>query len=217
MEIKRPQRNSGLGIYAKSVEVKPKDPEVLEAATEMIEFVNEKNGKFTGAWASGFAFAHCQVANIRQPYKLFVVAPELYTDKVDKNDKASYKNYYFESQAIFNAEILELPDKVNRMVPQRKVEKDPENNFKAEVKIETREQEVDNHIVVPEACMSFYEGYWKQKNMKRYHSIKVRYQYLKKTALGLRVKTFEGWVEGLKAHIIQHETDHFDGKNIYKK
>ena len=121
-------------------------------------------------------------------------------------------NCFFESQAIFNAEILEAPKKIKRMVPKRKVSK-PDKG-KVEVEIVQEEKELDNLINVPEACMSFPQR--TKKNVDRYHTVKVRYQYLDKNLVGLTtVKTFEGWVEGLKAHVLQHECQHFDGKNMY--
>ena len=72
------------------------------------------------------------------------------------------------------------------------------------------ERKIDNKMIVPEGCMSFQ--YRKQRNTLRFCEIKVRYQYIGK--LGL-LKTFEGTVTGLKAHIIQHEVDHANAKNIF--
>ena len=51
----------------------------------------------------------------------------------------------------------------------------------------------------------------KPKNVEVYYRIKVRYQI--PAWYGLKTKT--EWVEGLKAHIFQHEINHAHGKNIY--
>ena len=119
---------------------------------------------------------------------------------------------FFEAQTIWNAEILESPKKITRKVPKRTVS-EPLNG-KVDVDIQWEDKELDNQITVPEACMSFqHRG---SKNIKRFHTIKVRYQYIGKNFLGMEVvKTFEGWVKGMKAHILQHECQHFDGKNMY--
>lgn len=210
MEIVRPDKDSGVGIYAKSVSVKPKQYKSL--ADEMVEWFRATNGTFKGEFSRGFAIAHCQVANVPDPIKLFVVEDDLVRKDVPEIKKQNNINCFFESNAIFNAEILEAPEKVKKMVPKRKVSK-PENG-QVEVEIVQEEKELSNIINVPEACMSFQHR--SKKNMDRFHTIKVRYQYLDKNLLGIEVvRTFEGWVEGLKAHILQHECEHFDGKNMY--
>lgn len=210
MEIVRPDKESGLGIYAKSVSVKPKEHRAV--ANEMMTWLNENNGKFKGEFSRAFAIAHCQVANVADPLKLFVVDTEFVNPDVSDNKKQNLINCFFESQAIWNAEILETPDKITRKVPKRKVT--PVKDGKVEVEIVEKEEKIDNKILVPEACMSWQHR--KSRNMQRYHTIKVRYQYITKNMLGIEVvKTFEGWVEGLKAHILQHECQHFDGKNMF--
>lgn len=210
MEIVRPPKDSGLGIYAKSVTVKPKKHRAV--AEEMIEWLNATNGSFKGEFSKAFAIAHCQVANVEAPLKLFVLNNEFVNPDVADNKKQNLTNCFFEAQAIWNAEILETPAKIKKMVPKRKVS--PVEGGKVEVEIVKKEENIDNIIEVPEACMSWQNR--KAKNMKRYHTIKVRYQYIGKNILGFAVvKTFEGWVEGLKAHILQHECQHFDGKNMY--
>jgi len=210
MEIVRPDKNSGLGIYAKSVTVDPKKHK--KVAEEMIEWLNETNGKFKGHFSRGFAIAHCQVANVAEPLKLFVLDKQFVDPKADPNKKQNLTNCFFEAQAIWNAEILETPTHLTKMVPKRKVSK-PEKG-QVEVEIVQEETKVSNLIVVLEACMSF--PLRKEKNKERYHTIKVRYQYLDRNLLGLEVvKTFEGEVEGLKAHILQHECEHFDAKNMF--
>lgn len=213
LQITRPHHESGLGIYAKSIVVDPKDPAVKATAEEMMQWMNETNGNFKGEFSKAFAMAHCQVVEHDKPLKLFVVDKELVAPKEVPDGKQNLVNTFFEAQAIFNAEVLEAPEKVTRKVPQRKVTRDPKE-LKAEVSVELVEKEVNNVIVVPEGCMSF--PHRSERNMERKYRIKVRYQYLTKNVLGMvKVETFEGWVEGLKAHIIQHETDHFDGVNIH--
>lgn len=210
MEIVRPDKDSGLGIYAQSVTVKPKEHKAV--AEEMCDWLNEKNGTFKGEFATAFAIAHCQVANVPEPIKLFVLNKEFVDPTVPDTKKQNLTNCLFEAQAIWNAEILEAPEKLTKKVPKRKIHK-PEKG-KVEVEIVQEETQVDNLIMVPEACMSWQHR--KARNKKRYHTIKVRYQYLGKNLLGMEVvKTFTGWVEGLKAHILQHECEHFEGKNMY--
>lgn len=210
MQIQPPIKDSGLGVYAKSVAVKPKQH--VETALEMVQWLNATNGTFKGEFGRAFAIAHCQVANVPDPIKLFVVDKEFVGQNIPETKKQNMVNCFFETQAIWNAEILEAPEKIKRMVPRRKVSK-PKNG-QVEVEIVTEEKMLDNLITVPEACMSWPMR--KTKNKQRYHTIKVRYQYLDKNLLGMTVvKTFEGWVEGLKAHILQHECEHFDGNNMH--
>lgn len=210
MEIVRPEKDSGLGIYAKSVTVNPL--KYQEKARNMVTWFNTNNGTFKGTFSKGFAIAHCQVENIESPLKLFVVDEDLVAKKVPETKKQNMVNCFFEAQAIWNAEILETPSHLMKMVPKRKVSK-PEKG-QVEVEIVQEETKVNNLISVPEACMSF--PLRKEKNKDRYHTIKVRYQYIDKNILGMTVvKTFKGYVEGLKAHILQHECEHFEGKNMY--
>lgn len=177
----------------------------------MLAWMDENNGHFAGQHEKAYAMAHCQVAPIEKPWQLFVVDKDLVEpEKRIKDSKHTLQNAYFEAQAIFNAEILETPHKVKKEVPQRKVTRDENDKTKVEVEMVMEEKEISNVIPVPEACMSF--PHRKAKNMERFYEIKVRYQYLDKKG---KVKTFEGWVTSLKAHIIQHETDHFQGKNIF--
>jgi peptide deformylase len=209
-EIERPDKDSGLGIYAQSVAVKPK--EYKELAQNMVEWFRENNGKLKGEFSKGFAIAHCQLENVPNPIKLFVVEDDLVQKNVPEIKKQNNINCFFEAPAIFNAEILEAPKKVTRKVPKRNVSK-PKNG-KVEVSIVHEDKELDNIMTVPEACLSFPQR--TKKNVQRYHTVKVRYQYLEKNLLGIEVvRTFEGNVEGLKAHVLQHECQHFDGKNMY--
>ena len=92
MEIVRPDKNSGLGIYAKSVAVDPKKHK--KVAEEMIEWLNETNGKFKGHFSRGFAIAHCQVANVAEPLKLFVLDKQFVDPKADPNKKQNLTNCF---------------------------------------------------------------------------------------------------------------------------
>lgn len=218
MQIEKTRHDSGLGIYAISVPIETKDEwkHAKEVSREMEAWMDETNGNFAGEHPKAFAMAHCQVAPIEQPLKLFVVDKDLVVPKMlPKDSKQNLANTFFEAQSIFNAEVLEAPATIVRAVPQRKVTKDPKDKTKVEVEIVQVDKKISNIIEVPEGCMSF--SHRKAKNVKRCYGIRVRYQYLKKGLLGERVATFEGWVEGLKAHILQHETDHFDTKNIFFK
>jgi peptide deformylase len=53
----------------------------------------------------------------------------------------------------------------------------------------------------------------KDKLVKRYYRIKVKYQIV--ILGGLFLKTKKEILEGLKAHVFQHEYDHAQGKNIF--
>lgn len=218
LQITRPHHESGCGIYALSrpVETKADWDAAKAVALEMCQWMDETNGKFNGEFSRAFAMAHAQVVEHDHPWQLFVVAKELIApEKIEEKAKENLTNYYFEAQSIFNCQVLEAPDKITAKVPQRKVTADPNNKTKVEVSVEMVEKPVNNIIVVPEGCMSF--PHRAERNMERKYRIKVRYQWLKKGLLGQKVETFEGWVEGLKAHIIQHETDHFNAKNIHFK
>ena len=216
MEITKNRHDSGLGIYAKSLPIKTRDEwkGAKDVSREMIEWLDKENGHFEGEHNKAFAVAHCQMVNHDHPIKLFTVVKELVAPKIiDPKGKQTLHNTFFEAQTIFNAEILEAPATIVRAVPERKVTRDPKNKTKVEVDIVQVDKKISNMIDVPEGCMSF--SHRKAKNVKRCYGIRVRYQYLKKGLLGERVATFEGWVEGLKAHVLQHEALHFEGKNIF--
>lgn len=216
MEITKTSHDSGLGIYAESIPIT--DWKAAQAvADEMVEWMDADNGKFKGEHERAFAMAHCQVAPIAEPLRLFVVDKQLVMPKrLPPNGKQTLVNTFFEAQVIYNAVILEAKRRIVKPVPQRKVTRDPKNKGKVEVDIEMVEREIDNIIDVPEGCMSFPERKAK-KNVKRYYTIKVRYQYYKKWLFFKKLYTFEGEVEGLKAHIFQHEIDHFNAENIFFK
>jgi hypothetical protein len=215
MQITYPHHTSGLGIFAKSKQAATKSDwkEAEKIALEMCQWLDETNGNFNGQHSRAFAMAHAQVCEKKEPWQLFVVEKDLIAPKeIDPKSKQTLKNCFFEAQAIFNCEVLEAPAKVKKQTPQRKVGKPVDG--KVEVSVEMVEREIDNVLDVPEGCMSF--PHRSAKTMKRCHTVKVRYQYVRKV-MGFinKIETFEGWVEGLKAHIIQHECDHFNGKNIF--
>ena len=203
MELVKTKPDSKQGIYAKSEFVSGANKKfAVDMAEEMIRWLDKTNGNFKGQHPACYAIAHCQVTASKNPLRFFVLNKSL----VNK-DKAN-DNFYFESQAIFNALILESPDKIKKDVPQRTATKT--ESGKVEVSMKMEKKMVENKIEVPEGCMSF--PYRKAKNMTRYHTIKVEYQYI---GMFGQLKTFKGWVSGLKAHIIQHECDHFNAVNIF--
>ena len=202
---------SGKGIYAVSKPVKSYK-EVKHIVEPMIHWLHQNNGHFPPPHAVAYAVSHCQVAD--EPYAFFVVHKELLGGKKMKQGKNTAKNYYFQSPVIFNAKILETPEKIEAKIPSRELVK----NEKGEVtgnKIVVKDGMVTNLIEVPEACMSF--AHRKQKNTKRYYRIKVQY-YEYANILGIEyLKKRVEWVEGLKAHILQHEIEHAQGENMYYK
>lgn len=217
MEITKTHHESGLGIYAPSrtIETKEDWKAARAVADEMVAWMNERNGNFAGEFKRAFAIAHCQVVDHDHPWKLFVVAKEMVdgAPELVGQKEQSLVNSVFEGQVIFNAEVLEAPDKITRKVPERVVTKDPNDIRKVSVEVVAKDKELDNTITVKEGCMSF--PLRSERNVARKFRIKVRYQWLKRGLLGTKVETFEGYVEGLKAHIFQHECDHFATKNIH--
>lgn len=68
----------------------------------------------------------------------------------------------------------------------------------------------------PEACFSF--PHKAPKNVERYFRIKVKYYIPAKGILfDSKLKLVEETLDGLKAHIFQHEWQHTIGENIYYK
>ena len=198
------------GIYALSKNVaRFGDKEIKDVARRMTVWLNANNGRFPAPYVTAYAISHCQVAN--EPYKLFVVSQELIRDQgvgYKRETKGqNRKNFFFPTQAIFNAQILETPEKMEANIPKREVTKE---NGKVGSKVTVEKGTVSNKISVPDACMSFPRR--TSKNTDRYYRIKVRYQVLSVFGI-LRTKT--EWVEGLKAHIFQHEIDHANAINIH--
>lgn len=193
------------GIYAKSKKVKSYR-QVKDISERLVKWLNTNNGRF-GLLARAYAISHCQVAD--EPFDMFVVAQEMVGTKKSVDGKNTYKNYFFPAQMIYNAKILEAPEKMEANIPRREMVKEGHKVVGSKIVVE--KGTVSNIIEVPDACMSF--PLRKQKNTKRYYRLKVQYQV--KGWFGLRTKT--EWVEGLKSHIFQHEIDHANGLNIYFK
>lgn len=198
---------SDKGIYAIAKRVKSYRS-VKNIVEPMIKWLNDNNGHFPAPAVTAYAIAHNQVCD--EPHAFFVVHEEMVNKLRLKNDKKrNNKNFYFPAQAIFNAKILEAPEKVKARVPKREVCKD--NQGKVSSKITSEWGEVSNKIFVPDACMSFPSR--TGRNTERFYRIRVKYQT--KAWWGLRSRT--EWIEGLKAHIFQHEIDHAHAVNIYYK
>ena len=197
-----------LGIYAVSEHVKPFS-EAVNKAMRLVKWYNEYISNPKNSQVDAWSLSDCQVS--LKPNQVFIVHKELYKEYglfFGKETKTNNRNnYYFPKQAIFNAEILEAPEKIEAMVPKRKINKDAQGNVKEEI---VRELTMTpNEMFVPESCSSFPMK--KEKNMKRFFRIKVRYQI--KSWYGFRTVT--EWVYGLKSHIFQHEIQHAKGNNIY--
>lgn len=131
------------------------------------------------------AFAISHAQVSEMPWNFFVVGSG-YVEKPWK------KGNYWPAHAIINPQILEAEDKIE-------IGKLPDGKPDMRQNVRTYQ----------EGCMSF--PFRKPKNMRRYYQIKVRYQI--KAWYGL--KTIEETLEGLRAHIFQHEFQHSLGQNIY--
>lgn len=199
---------SGKGIYAISKPVK-NYKQVKDIVERMIVWLDTNNGRFENKWKTAYAISHCQVAD--EPFNFFIVMREMLGKnniEVKGETKAmNKKNYYFPAQAIFNAVILETPEKMEATIPKREVTKDKDGKVSTQIKLS--KGTVSNLIPMKDACMSFPNK--TEKNTDRYYRIKVQYQI--KSWYGLKKVT--EWVEGLKAHIFQHEIDHAKAINMY--
>ena len=196
--------DSQMGIYATSEVCKPSRA-LWSESEALVRWLNASNGSFEGNSKVAYAISHCQVAE--KPLRLFVVHNEFINEMgLDDTKARNKKNFYFPAQAIFNAKVIEAPEKLERIVSKRVAD------GKTGYKIIKEKGLVDNLISVPDACMSF--PHKKPKNVQIYHTIKVTYQT--KGRFGL-FKTHTEWVEGLKSHIFQHEIDHSNAINIYYK
>ncbi len=194
------------GIHSISQPIK-RYSDIRDEAERMVKWLNDNNGSFPQPYSMAYAVSHCQV--VEDPYRFFVVNEEMINSlKLENTKERNKKNFYFPDQAIFNAEIIEVPEKIKRRVPSREVTTDKDG--KVGHKIVVKDGWIDNKVYVPDACMSFvHRG---GKKTERYYRIKVKYQT--RGIFGM-FRTHIEWVEALKAHIFQHETDHFQGINIY--
>jgi hypothetical protein len=211
MNILKPEVGSGIGIYTVSKPVK-RYSDIASTLPEFIQFVNKAE------WLKNdnrlaYAISHCQVE--AHPYAFFVLNPDLVGDKKSKRGtKDTYQNFFFPSQVIINAKIIEAPDKIEASVPKRQITKTQDGKVSQSITI--NKQMVSNKIGLTEACMSF--PHRTQKTVERYYRIRVKYQIVRKLfGIFTILVTKKEWCEGLKAHIFQHEIEHSEGKNMYYK
>lgn len=180
-------------------------------AKQLSQFLENGNKDgFTGNWHQAVGISHCQVSE--QPLAMFAVSSQLLGKPKKFTRNQNNKNWYFPAQVIFNAEIIEALDQIERLVPKREV---VQGAKKGEFTVEVKKayKMVSNLIECADACMSYKNR--TKKNTTRYHTIKVRYQIMR-SFLGFRwLKTVVEEVEALKAHIFQHEIDHAYGIDMY--
>ncbi len=190
---------------------------VKSRAEAALAFLDEGQGNFEGNWRECYAL---HAAQISSPIKAWAndkfVDSEQYAPMRDnffvlaKNIVGKDK-ILFKHRIIVNPEILEKPEEIEKEVPVKNFGKDPDG--KVIIQFSKKIQMIRNDISVKEACMSFPQR--TEKHIKRYFRIKVRYE-VPVTFFGftfLMRKT--EWLEGLKAHVFQHEVDHAMGKNIF--
>lgn len=201
-------------IPARKVESKEDWKEAKKQAEAMLKWWDENNGKFKGAWESGYALHHAQVAahvgpdEINKPFSFFVVDKKLtrkeWAKEIAKKDRSirDITNIIFPDQVIFNPEIITatqtfLDDTIDPRTKRRYKRGTP------------------NVMKYDEGCMSFHEQTRSAKRVDRFYRIKVRYQIIRKrTLLPDKIETIEEWIQGLKSHIFQHEIDHSVGHDI---
>jgi peptide deformylase len=196
------------GIYKVSAPVR-RFSEIKDTVFDMVKWLNDNNGKFEEPYTTAYAVSHCQVE--ANPYHFFIVSKDLVGDKKKKEGRNTSKNYFFPSQIIVNAEVIDTPEKITVNKPMRRIVRGKDG--KVTPKIEIKETVERNGIFVPEACMSFRNR--TKKNMERFYRVTVRYQIPKKILGVWYLSTKTEVVEGLKSHIFQHETDHAKAKNMY--
>jgi len=179
--------------------------EIAKTAKAMVKWLDDTNGEFKGQHNSAYAVHHTQVSE--EPYNFFVVAEQM-CQKPDEKKNITEENYVFPARIIINPKVVKK-EKVLMSKEPNKIKKIDEETGKEYVDIEWKDKEVKNKITVKEGCMSF--PHRKSKNVQRYYRVTVRYQI--KTLIGL--KEVEETIEGVKAHIFQHECDHAKGNNIF--
>lgn len=167
--------------------------DIKSEALELLAFLDEKQGKFDGEYVSCYALHHSQVSN--DHYNFFVIAKNIHG-----KDKGQFMN-----RVIVNPIILESPEKIEQMIPVKDFLKKPDD--KVNVGFKMQKQIINNVYDPVEGCMSFPQR--KGKHMDRFFKIKVQYQIPILGGLILLKRT--EWLEGLKAHIFQHEVDHANG------
>lgn len=208
MQIVKWDHKEEKGIYKKSARVRSYK-QLKPYIDEMLPWFNENNGKFPHPFPTAYAISHCQVA--ADPLHFFVASTELLISNQDNRSKRdTKKNYYFPSQVIVNAVILEAPEKLKVNKPVRRIEK---VNGVMQPRVTIEEAMEKNLIGVKEACMSF--PHRSERTVERNYRVKVRYQYPARFLGIWYLKTKTEWVDGLKAHIFQHEVDHAEAENIH--
>lgn len=180
-------------------------------AVALSTFLEEGNKVgFTGNWTRAVGISHAQVSE--EPLAMFAISSEMVGKSRKHTRNQNAKNFWFPAQVIFNAEIIEALDEIERLVPKRELKRKP-NSHEYEALITKEYKKVSNFIEAPDACMSYPNR--TKKNTKRYHTIVVRYQILR-SFLGFKwLKTVVEEVESFKAHIFQHEIDHAYGIDMY--
>jgi hypothetical protein len=170
--------------------------EIVAAAADLQVFLEGRNGNFAGEHKSCYGLHHCQVSDA--PLSFFVIAK-----KWVKGDPSVPKDMptsaLWPAAVIINPKILEAPEKIIREVP----------TINAIGVKEILKRNLSNVMRVEEACMSFPNRSAKKK--ERFYRIRVEYQI--RGWFGLRTK--REWLEGLRAHIFQHEVDHDRGINMF--
>lgn len=207
MELIKPHHKPSERVTRKNLK------RAYEEAVKLATFLEEGNkAKFKGNWQQAVGISHYQVSE--EPFAMFAVSSELVgrPKKREQSRGKNIRNWFFPAEVIFNAEIIEAPDEVERLVPKRELKRKP-NSHEYEATITQEYKYVTNLIEVPDACMSYPDR--TKKNTSRYHTIKVRYQIMR-SLFGIKyLKTVTEEVEALKAHIFQHEIDHAYGMDMY--
>ena len=162
--------------------------EIVKVAEEMTQFMRSGGLKRNG-YEQGYALAHNQMSET--PYAFFVMNPDWPEKRL------------FASDIIINPELVETWREINIGT---KKKPDMRNNVRE----------------YPEGCYSF--PHRKAKNVPRYFRIKVTYLVpVSKENPFNKLKHFSGMsritetIEGIPAHVFQHEEQHCRGKNIYYK
>lgn len=206
MEIIKPHHKPSERVTRKNLK------EAVKQAYELSKFLEDGNRTgFAGNWKNAIGISHCQVSE--QPFAMFAVSSELLKPKgVRMSRNQNSKNFYFPAQVIFNAEVVEAKDEIERLVPKREIIRKP-NSKEYEAKMTAQMKKVSNFIDADDACMSYPNR--TKKKTHRYHTMRVRYQILR-SFLGFKwLKTVEEEVQSLKSHIFQHEIDHSYGIDMY--
>lgn len=205
MKIIHSSFGSGKGIYAKA---KPVDRsnwrEAKRIGKEMVAWLDDMQGRFLGNYHNAWAISHAQVAE--EPIAMFVISAEFIAKD---NGKTNHVNTLWNKRVMFNPQILEKPEFFEVQVPKRDVKRMDGGKIEVTTTLETVKKPNLYTPGIKEACMSF--PYRTGKYVKRYYRIKVAYDVV--GILGMRRHVKE-WIEGVKAHIFQHEMEHQQAVNM---